>query len=153
MDLLDENQIDSWIQLLTEAKTIGFSFSSSPVEPLLELMVDLAVKLKNEFLEDLGTFWDEETNPSLKFSKTQVDSLSNPKVIYIRDRKQPAWDPRLSSFFGELAANLIRIKRLRKLPTDLYSEGKQQTPNRSKIKRSTYFFRKRARRRQKNGHH
>lgn len=148
-DILDVNQIDLWIEMLSEAKKFGFSFTSSPVELLLELMVDLALKLRTQFKEG-STTWEARRNEGLKFSETQVDALNNPKVLKIRYVQKQAWDPQLSLFFEKLAETLIKVKHSKKLEEDLYSpkapEGRHQ-----KIDRRVYqYFRRQAFRKRKN---
>lgn len=152
MDYLDETQIDSLIEVLLQAKTIGFSISSSPIEPLLEVMVDLSLKLQEAFQE--GRAWEARTNKLLKFSTTDVDSLGNPKVITSEKPRTIAWDPSSSLFFKELAQTLVRLKTTKRLPKDLYSNGKpasgssqqEQPVNR---KTAVYHFYRRTRLRKK----
>lgn len=146
MDTLNENQLDQWILILTEAKRVGYSLSSSPAELLLELMVDCALKLANQFQQGLGS-WNFRKNEVLKFSQTKVDALNNPKVIRIREPETSTFNPLLSSFFKEMAQQLVQVKRLKDLPRDLYSEvgpktGHQKIKTRAEV---YHFFRRQAR--------
>jgi len=155
MDVLDKDQLERWIQVLTEAKEIGFSSLSSPIEPLLEVMIDLCLQLK-QLLQEGRTTWETRSNKTLKFSKFQVDSLSNPKVITSEKQRHVAWDPSISFFFKELAETLVRLKASHKLPKDLYSNGrcgqdrKQiKSPVPEVIGTQAYHFYRRSRLRQK----
>lgn len=142
MDILDENQLDLWIEILTEAKQVGYSLSSSPAELLLELMVDCALKLRNQFQEGIGT-WALRKNPELKFSQKEVDSLSNPKVLRIQTREPSTFNPQLSLFFEKIAQQMIQVKRLKDLPKDLYSSKGPQGGH-QKVDHSVYqYFRRR----------
>jgi len=123
---LDKDRLDLWIETLTRAKTVGFSTLSSPVEPLLEVMVDLSLQLKNLLQEGTVT-WETRSNKSLKFSEFEVDALSNPKVIRSEKQRNTAWDPSISFYFKELAETLIRLKTDHKLPKDLYSKGRSDS--------------------------
>jgi len=154
MDVLDKDQLDRWIQVLTEAKQVGFSSLSSPVEPLLEVMIDLCLQLK-QLLQEGTVAWETRSNKSLKFSEFQVDALSNPKVIRSEKQRHVAWDPSISFFFKELAETLVRLKASHKLPKDLYSNGRcgqdrKQIKNRTpKLGVQVYHFYRRSRLRQK----
>ncbi len=149
MDTLDENLLDQWIQILTEAKQVGFSSSSSPVEPLLEVMIDLCLQLK-QLLQEGSRTWEARSNKSLKFSTSQVDALSNPKVIRSEKQRHTAWDPSISLFFKELAESLVRLKSEHQLPKDLYSKGRgaqdpQQIKKPRRPSRPVYHFYRRSR--------
>lgn len=154
--LLDKDLLDSWIEILQRAKTIGFSTLSSPVEPLLEVMVDLSLQLKNVLQEGTVT-WEARSNKTLKFSEFQVDALSNPKVIRSEKQRTHAWSPSISLYFEELAKTLIRLKTTHLLPEDLYSKGKPAAGSdrqEQQIKNLTtvHHFRRRTRlRKKKNG--
>ena len=141
--MLDDDQIDLWIEILSEAKRNIFALtSSSPTKFLLEFMIDLSLKLKNEFKQS-GTFWEDSKNPSIKFLDF-ADSLGNPKSIKLREFRKPSVNPQLSEYFGELALDLVRIKDLQDLPKDLYSKGKnRQGP--SKTNQKVYHYRRRTR--------
>lgn len=148
MDYLDESQLDFWIEVLSEAKRIGYSLSSSPVELLLETMVDFALKLSNVFEQGSGT-WSGRKNAALKFSEKAVDSLGNPKVLKIREQEVSTLNPQLSFYFRELAKQLVEVKRRKELPENLYS-SEQPKPAHQKIRQTSYhFFRRQARRKRK----
>jgi hypothetical protein len=153
MDFLDENRIDAWIRIFQEAKQFGFSFPSSPIEPLLEVMVDLSLQLSNLLQEGMRT-WEHRSNKTLKFSETQVDALANPKVITSEKRRNLAWDPLIAHFFKELSQTLVRLKQSHQLPKDLYSYGSRcaesnRQKHSAKLKPSVYHFYRRTRGRKK----
>lgn len=123
-----EERLSLAIQTLSEAHKLGFSIGSSPVEPLVEVMVDLALQLKHLLQEGLVP-WELRSNKSLKFSETKVDALSNPLVIRTESQRHLAFSPQLSNFFGELAKSLVVIKDTHHLPQDLYSYGEGRDQN------------------------
>jgi len=148
---LDENLLDLWIETLQRAKTVGFNLSSSPIEPLLEVMVDLSLQLKNALQEGRVT-WEASSNKSLKFSESQVDALSNPKVIRSEKQRHTAWDPSISLFFKDLAENLVLLKVNHHLPQNLYSYGRddsRQQSQKGRPKVATYQFYRRVHLRKK----
>lgn len=155
MDTLDEDLIDLWIETLQRAKTVGFESSSSPIEPLLEVMVDLALQLKN-LLQEGRITWELRSNKTLKFSEFQVDALANPKVLSSEKRRNIAWDPLLSTFFAELAQSLISVKKTHHGPENLYysrskaESSKQSQKQLPKLQRTVvYHYRRRTRLRKK----
>jgi len=137
---------------LSEALQLGYSIGSSPVEPLLEVMVDLALQISQSLQKGLVS-WELRSNKILKFSKTEVDALSNPKIITSEIQRHPAWDPQLSFYFRELATNLVLVKQRHKLPENLYSSSKRgdedRQPRQQKINTAVYQFRRRQSRRSK----
>jgi len=152
MDTLDRDLLGQTILILEEARTQGFSSLSSPVEPLLEVMVDLCLQLK-QLLQEGTITWERRSNKTLKFSNFQVDALSNPKVITSEKRRSIAWNPSISFFFEELAKTLIRLKREHQLPKDLYSKGRgAQNPGQKEKQinnTAVYQFNRRSRLRRK----
>ncbi len=149
-----EERLKTTVQTLSEALQLGFSIRSSPVEPLLEVLVDLALQLKYLLQEGFVT-WEAKSNKLLKFSKTDVDVLNNPKVLTSEVQRHVAWDPQLSNFFGELAQTLVSIKRHHELPKDLYSSGKHGScpsdPKQHRIKNGAvyHFYRRQSRKSKK----
>jgi hypothetical protein len=157
MSLTDINPIPDWemrlktvVELLSEALKTGYSIGSSPVEPLIEVMVDLALQVKNSLQEGLVS-WELRSNKILKFSKTEIDALSNPKVLSSEVERHRAWDPLLSNFFGKIATDLIVVKQTHKLPENLYSSSKRgdqdRHPGQQKINTAVYQFHRRQSRR------
>lgn len=152
-DILDRNWLNDLIVTLQDADKIGYQILSSPVEPLIEVMVDLSLKLR-EKLKTGDAFWERRFNKTLTFSKTEVDVLNNPKIFRSEVQRNKAWDPALSLFFEKLAQDLIRLKMSHKLPKDLYSYGKQRASSdrikiASKSITSNYQYRRRTRLRKK----
>lgn len=152
--MLDKDLLNVWIDILQRAKTVGFSTLSSPVEPLLEVMVDLCLQLK-QLLQEGRVPWEARSNKSLKFSQFQVDALANPKVISSERQRHSAWDPSISFFFQELAQTLIALKTKHKLPEHLYCKGSyagSSKQNQEPFPKQTgkgYHFRRRTRLRKK----
>lgn len=150
---MDTDPIPDWesrlrlvVKTLSEALETGYSIGSSPVEPLIEVMVDLALQVKQSLQEGLVS-WELRRNKILKFSKTQVDALSNPKVLTSEVERHRAWDPLLSNFFGKIATDLVLVKQTHKLPENLYSSSQRGSQNRQprqqKINSAVYHFRRR----------
>jgi hypothetical protein len=108
---LDENSIEELIQLLETAKTVMFgqSFSSSPLIPILEINIDLNLRLAQFFTE--GGPLEERKNTAVK-ELDRADSLGNAKMIKVFER--PRWahpDPEISIYFREYARKLVVFKK------------------------------------------
>lgn len=148
------DELSQLIETLKSAQAMGFSLGSSPVEPLIEVMVDLALQIRKS-LKEGSVFWEKRSNKILKFSKTEVDALNNPKVIRSEVQRHLAWDPQISNFFGEIAQNLILVKRTHQLPDHLYCSGRgrqqdhQPGKQRVKFNSAQYHFHRRRSRRSK----
>jgi hypothetical protein len=147
--MLDIDRIQFLIELLQAAQTSCYSIKSSPVVvPLFEVMIDLSLKLKDQF-QQRGIFWEGRNNPSIKFLDIS-DALGNPKSVKLWDDRRRAENPQLAKYFGKLALDLIRIKNLQDLPKDLYSNGKTCKSPSEKLKPESYHFFRRTRAKRKN---
>jgi len=104
---LDKDRLDELIKALQSAQQMGFSSLSSPVDALLETGIDLFLILSSLFTEGAQ---ERIKNPEIKFSRTQVDSLNNPKQIRLRKTQKEFWDPQLSKMFRKLASFLVLVK-------------------------------------------
>jgi hypothetical protein len=142
LNILDQAQLEELIAILIEAKNIGFSARSSPIEPLLELMIDLSLKLKNLF-EFGETKWTGKKNPVIKFSEKFVDSLGNPKQITLWFAKERAQSPQLAQYFGKLAEEILLIKQRHEIPTPFHVEkgGLLRMPKKISTKSYHYYRR------------
>lgn len=140
-DPLDENQLSLLIETLLRAKTFGFSISASPVEPLIEVMVDLSLQLRN-LLKEGKSPWQQKLNPELKFLE-QADELGNFKSLKLLKPTQPAFEPEVSEWFSRLAQDLIAVKTHHHLPKNLYSFGKGDNgPHRKQRPQVYHYFRR-----------
>lgn len=148
--MLELDRINSLIEILQLAKSVGYSIHSSPVQPLIEVTIDLLLKLSNLF-QQRGIFWEARKNPSIKFLDIS-DSLGNPKSIKLFERSRLAENPQLSEYFRKKAVELSRIKSLKDLPQDLYPYG-QDRKKPPKISSKEHHFFRRTRNRKKKTHH
>jgi len=131
-----------------EAYKLGYSISSSPVRPLIRVMIDISLKLKNLFQEGQES-WEHRRTPALKFfdgfsAPWIPDELGNPLQSKRRFPQKFAYDPKLSDFFGKLAQSLVQIQLSEQAPKDLYSFGEPQKVQK-KIKHESYHFFRRTR--------
>jgi hypothetical protein len=107
-------------------------------------------------------------NPEIRFSKTQVDVLNNPKQISVRKIPKWFWDPQLADTFSKLASFFILVKNqdptalafmaklgartsLRKSPEP--KEKAQEKKPESKKKESGFYFRRQRKRRSQSKYH
>lgn len=141
----DQELVDTLNQLL-EAYRLGFSTFSSPVNPIMRVVIDLILKLRNLFKEG-GSKWDHPPNKSIRFldgisAPWVPDALGNPKQISFRDRPSFAQDAQLSQYFEKIALQLTEIKRSKTLPKNLYSFGNRQDPKKQINKSNYHYFRR-----------
>lgn len=105
--MLDLSRIIDTLSVLKTALSRGYSVQSSPVDLLLESILDLALILKREFFE--GSF-ARKLNPSLRFSKRYQDPLGNPKQIKFQKSSKFYQDDQAADFFEGLALVIKLIK-------------------------------------------
>jgi hypothetical protein len=106
---LDVNELRALIHTLELAlKGVYSTFTSSPVDLLLESAIDLSLLLSNEFLEG-GKI--NRKNPGLKFLDQISDPLGNPKQIRLNFESDVLWDPQAAQFFKRLAGFFVRLRR------------------------------------------
>lgn len=107
---LDESALGSLITFLEEAYVSGFSTDeSSPLIPLLEILIDLNLRMSYFFKK--GGPLEKSKNPSIK-ELDRADALGNAKMIKVFDI--PSWvhpDPKISFIFKRNAENLVSFKR------------------------------------------
>lgn len=156
--ILNDKSLKGLIETLQSALKTGYSLSSFPAQPLLELMIDASLQLGN--LAEEGGPWTEVSNPSLEFLEKPL-RLRSGRLSGIRatipdllgnvaqKRRKPAvqmmTDPKLPKFFKELASTLVQIKQTRKLPTHLYCEEGERRRDQpvKKITPNAYWYLKR----------
>lgn len=106
---LSKEELKELIELLQLAEEQGYSTLSPPLVPMLEICIDLNLRIA-EFFKEGGPL-NERTNPSLK-EFDYADALGNSKMIKIFEL--PKWvheDPEISKFFRELAESYVLFKR------------------------------------------
>jgi hypothetical protein len=152
-------EIEDLLRLLEVALKQGYSVSSSPLVPILEIQIDLCLRLA-QFFQEGGPF-SERNNPSLK-ELPFADELGNPKIVKLFEI--PRWvhsDPQISEFFRKMAGSFVRFKKTGRIssfmeetpsgplrPTQRVKGG--QTAKRPKEGNYYFFLRRReARRKQK----
>jgi len=156
IDLLNEDRLKELIEILQQAIETGYSLSSPiPADLLLEIMIDLCLKLRNQAREE-GP-WREMTNPTLEFLEkplklhsgarsgiwaTTPDSLGNVAQKRRPERRETMTHPALSKFFEELAEMLIKLKRTHYPPRHLYCQEREErrTQPANKISHQTYWY-------------
>jgi hypothetical protein len=141
IDYLDQDQLTEIIDLLTEAKRIGFSSRSSSIQPLLELMVDLSLKLKEMFKEP-KIFWEPRKNQGLRFSQRYSDPLGNPKQIRINFPGEWAYSDELSEYFEELTLKIIFIKTYHRIPQDFHDLERSSAISKKISTKNYHYFRR-----------
>lgn len=107
--------LNEFLQIMKEAQKYGYEisdessyFGSSPIEVLLESMVDILLLLKDYFrLGVLG----KKRNTGLRFSQRYSDPLGNPKQIKISYPQDFFFDPDAEEFFTALALCFIAIRK------------------------------------------
>lgn len=104
MDTLDRESLKNVILILQEAEKYGFSSISSPIEVLLETLVDLLLGLASNL--EAGQL-ERKTNKFLKFDDFSQNELGNPRQI--RWNKTRVWleDPVFAETLREIASLLI----------------------------------------------
>lgn len=147
LDLEGLAELKSQLDLAIESGFSVASPNSSPVlSTLIEIMMDLSLKLRNK-LQEGRTPWQGRKNPGIKFLD-QADELGNFKSIKLKFPQQIGYDPRLSKYFENLAQELSQIRRLKGLPEHLYRSDKPEA-RQEKRNKSSYHFHRRLRQRRK----
>lgn len=107
-DPLDDLEIDQLIELLLEAKRVGFSVSSSPTEVYLDILIDASIRISEAFR--IG--WEDRyENPSIRFDdRGSQDPLGNSRSIRTFRPGFVHWDLFSSELFRRIANLGARIK-------------------------------------------
>jgi hypothetical protein len=105
----DREKLGELIILLTTLYETGFSLSSSPLTPILEIITDLLLQLARYF--DEGGPLTQRTNPSIK-ELDMSDALGNAKMIKVFTN--PKWahpDSEKANYIRWMASNFVEFKR------------------------------------------
>jgi hypothetical protein len=163
--MLDEGELKNIIDNLETLRLSGFSLSStsSPLEPLLETLLELNFRLSKICQQEDGFFWKEKESPSIK-ELPKADELGNAKMVKVFGKS--SYNPRdkkLAAFFmaqAEAIAFLIREHRLpkwitcpqgRSEPSKVSSSKKlKKNSNKKKKASSIVYYHRRHQRRTRN---
>jgi hypothetical protein len=104
---LDE-KLGSALRAIQEAYSLGFSFSSSPIDLLLETGIDLSLILAEAYR--VGQT-ERQTNPEVKFDYGKSDPLGNPLSRKVFKTRRVLEDQAAAKFFKQLARLLVLLKR------------------------------------------
>jgi hypothetical protein len=109
------SQVENLRFLLKEAISYGYdvlysekSFLSSPVDILLDSVIDILLIIGKLFIEGSTS---SKPNQGLGFSDKYQDVLGNPKQFKISYPAKYYWDPQAEEIFFRLAEAFVRIKR------------------------------------------
>jgi hypothetical protein len=105
---LNKSELEELVELLQESIISGFSTQTPPLVPMLEILIDLNLRVANFFKE--GGPNSFRSNPSLK-ETGKADSLGNEKIVKIFSK--PKWvhpDPKVSFLFKRTAEGLVKFK-------------------------------------------
>lgn len=134
----EEDNLRSLVRALGEALRMGFSSSSAPTTVLLDTMVDIALRLANNF----DRTQVERLNPQLIQPKGLVDVLNNPKFIKLKKAKMYPPSPAATDWFMSLAVLLSQFKK--GLPEFLPDLRKQKGATNRKAYRRRKYMKKRS---------
>jgi hypothetical protein len=95
----------------------GYSFSSSPIDLLLELTTDLALLLSQAYREGRK---ERQVNPEVRFNYGKSDALGNPLSYKVFKTKKVVKDPEIAKFFKQLARLLVCLKKINKPFKEVY---------------------------------
>lgn len=117
IDILEETALDELIETLQVAKQIGFSLSHFPAEVLLDVMIDCALQLKNQFREGAG-FWKDRINPELQFLEKPIKLHKPERRTWLIDassgRREGYFTSQLSdSWWGMISDELGNPQQVR----------------------------------------
>lgn len=108
LSLLEVDKVRELIKFLETCLQTGFELStSSPIDILLDALIDLSLLLKISYKEG-GK--ERKKTPGLKFSERFQDPLGNPRQTKIHFESQIAWDPQAAEFFAALGSLGVRLK-------------------------------------------
>jgi len=160
---LSKEELEELILVLQEAVKYGYSTLTPPLIPMLEVLIDLNLRVSSFFKE--GGALEERTNPSVK-ELDMADALGNAKMIKLFAR--PKWvhpDSKISFLFKRTAEGLVKFKKTgdpTTLATFAVTKIKEifrpqvqvpKAPGQNKntnIKNKYWYFKRRARTRQRN---
>jgi hypothetical protein len=150
---LNKEELENLIEILQEAVKHGFSTLTPPLIPMLEVLIDLNLRMANFFKE--GGPLQQQENPSIK-ELDFADALGNAKMIKLFDKPKWAYaDPKISFIFKRTAEGLVKFKNSGN-PIHLvtFAVTKWKEINRPSVKEpkdsKTWYFQRKARKRRKN---
>jgi hypothetical protein len=133
---LDEDRLRSLISTLQASLEAGFASSSSPVDALFEVAVDVLLRLKTEMSEGaLGS----QANPEVIFQDwSKPDPLGNSRSIKIFESRKFYWDPNAAEEIQQMALRLVALKKRlsRRWIEDLPVRGRRSKELTRRIRRA-----------------
>jgi hypothetical protein len=108
MNTLDENKLRNLIATLQTALKYGFESSSSPIEILFEVVVDLILQISESLTLGVQSL---KANEGIKFlENAPQDALGNTRSIRIREVRKFLWDPAAAQEVKQTALDLVALK-------------------------------------------
>lgn len=107
MDTLDLRNLEGLIDALKTARSAGFFSESSPVDVLLEIIIDSILSLKNALKEGAK---ERTFNPELRFLENFRDELGNTKSIRIKKTPRVRYDPESERFLNQIISFFVLLK-------------------------------------------
>ena len=108
--VLNPTRLETIVKALTEAHQFSIQTGISPADLLLEVFIDLSLRLSDAWRTGESSFRKE--NPHLSISKTEIDDLNKPKFTWRHPkRKMIEASPEISKFFADLAVLAVRLKK------------------------------------------
>lgn len=147
---LGDKSIDFLIENLQFLKSEGYSLDAPPLEPLLQVMIDLALQVSYR-LKEQGS-WKGHLNPTIK-EFDYSDELGNTKMVSIPGFSVFKANPEGVLFFKRIAEEVAYFVRFQKVPIQISSLEKNSknldsVPSSKERKKQTsssshYYARKR----------
>lgn len=106
--MLEFERLKELIRLLEIGLKYGYASNSSPIDILLDLFIEVNLRLAIALNEGRSESW---TTPGLRFLDTRQDELGNPKQIRFHKQKRVYWDPLAKEFFQSLASAAVQMKK------------------------------------------
>lgn len=146
---LSRTDLDNLIGSLAVARQAGFSTSSSTIIPKIETLIDLALRLADDFKS--GAFAQSQANPELQFKDSvydtksdqmvsNLDELGNPKQIKVRFPRSFVVSSYIADWFNDLAKILVRLKQGVGSSKSFKKLLARINPSKQKISRESKFY-------------
>jgi len=154
---LRKEELEELIEVLSESVKYGYSTFTPPLIPMLEVLIDLNLRVSNFFKE--GGFKNTESNPSIK-ELDVADALGNAKMVKLFDK--PSWvhpSPQISFLFKRTAEGLVKFKKSGNpidLATFAVTKKKEiirpavKNPALGQYKNTNWYFKRKARKKKRN---
>jgi len=108
IDFLDEQRLESLLELLNQAKGLGFTaVTSNSIDVEMEILIDVALRLSEKFGSGIE---DEKLNPHEPKELNESDALGNAKMIVVNFPTVFCQSDNLSDFFASISEAVVRIK-------------------------------------------